>query len=157
MSFSSPPPLPLPLPHGEVAEAFPVVRLATKKLVVSVDAVVGLELLITTLADKHMASVLPNCVLVRHFQRLESLVTDITGVNPLFLVCFNPHTLIQSSNNIISLPTPLDIFRSRCQQMSTPLHVLLKADPSLEGDVADDKVDPSACHQLGQVSVLQYF
>ena len=41
--------------------------------------------------------------------------------------------------------------------MSTPLHVLLKADPSLEGDVADDKADPSACHQLGQVSVLQYF
>ena len=41
--------------------------------------------------------------------------------------------------------------------MSTPLHVLLKADPILEGDVADDKADPSACHQLGQVSVLQYF
>ena len=41
--------------------------------------------------------------------------------------------------------------------MSTPLHVLLKADRSLEGDVADDKADPSACHQLGQVSVLQYF
>ena len=41
--------------------------------------------------------------------------------------------------------------------MSTPLHVLLKADPSLEGDVADDKADPTACHQLGQVSVLQYF
>ena len=35
--------------------------------------------------------------------------------------------------------------------------MLLKADPRLEGDVADDKVDPSACHQLGQVSVLQYF
>ena len=41
--------------------------------------------------------------------------------------------------------------------MSTPLHVLLKDDPSLEGDVADDKADPSVCHQLGQVSVLQYF
>ena len=41
--------------------------------------------------------------------------------------------------------------------MSTPLHVLLKADPSLEGDVADDTADPYACHQLGQVSVLQYF
>ena len=27
----------------------------------------------------------------------------------------------------------------------------------LEGDVADGKADPSACHQLGQVSVLQYF
>ena len=41
--------------------------------------------------------------------------------------------------------------------MTTPLHVLFKADPSLEGDVADDKADPSECNQLGQVSVLQYF
>ena len=41
--------------------------------------------------------------------------------------------------------------------MNTPVHVLLKADPSREGDVADEKADPSACHQLGQVSVLQYF
>ena len=42
-----------------------MVRIATKKLIVSVDAVVGHELLATTLADKHMATVLPNCVLVR--------------------------------------------------------------------------------------------
>ena len=69
-------------PHGEVAKAFPVVRLTTKKLLVSVDAVVGLELLATTLADKHIATVLRNCVLVRRSQRLESLVTDIT-VNPI--------------------------------------------------------------------------
>ena len=33
-----------------------------------------------------------------------------------------------------------------------PLHMLLKGDPSLEDDVAVDKVDPSACHHLGQVS-----
>ena len=105
--------------HGEVAKALPVVRLATKKLLVSVDAFVGLELLATTFADKHMATVLPNYVLVRRLQRLESLFTYITGVNPF--------------------------------------HMLLKADPSLEGDVADDKANPSACHQLGQVSVLQYF
>ena len=52
-------------PHGEVAKALPVVRLATHKLLVSVDAVVGLELLATTLADKHMATLLPNCLLVR--------------------------------------------------------------------------------------------
>ena len=56
----------------------------------TVDAVVGLELLATTLADKHMATVLPNFVLVRRWQRLESLVTDITGVNPLSLLCFVP-------------------------------------------------------------------
>ena len=71
-------------PHGEVAKTLPVVRLATKKLLVSADAVVGLGLLATTLADKHMATVLPNCVVVRRSQRLESLVTDITltGVDP---------------------------------------------------------------------------
>ena len=52
----------------------------------SVDAVVGVELLATTLAGKHMATVLPNFVLARHLQRLESFVTDITGVNPLSLL-----------------------------------------------------------------------
>ena len=41
--------------------------------------------------------------------------------------------------------------------MSTPLHVLLKADPCLEGDVADGKADPSMCLQPNQISVLQYF
>ena len=37
--------------------------------------------------------------------------------------------------------------------MSATLHVLLEAEPCLEEDV---KADPPACHQLGQVSVLQY-
>ena len=41
--------------------------------------------------------------------------------------------------------------------MSTPLHVLLKANPCLEVDEADGEANPSAGHQLGQVSVLQYF
>ena len=41
--------------------------------------------------------------------------------------------------------------------MSTPLYLLLKADPILEGDVAGDKADPSVYHQHVQVSVLQYF
>ena len=44
--------------HGEVAKALPVVRLETKKLLVSLHAVFGLELLATTLADKHMATAL---------------------------------------------------------------------------------------------------
>ena len=44
-------------PHSEVEKALPVVRLATHKHLLSVDAVV--ELLATTLADKHMATVLP--------------------------------------------------------------------------------------------------
>ena len=77
-------------PLGEVAKSLPVVRLATHKLIVSVDAVLGLELLATTLAGKHIATVLPNFVLAKHLQRLESFVTDITGVNPLSLLCFFP-------------------------------------------------------------------
>ena len=56
----------LPLaPHDEVALVIPVVRLATKKFLVSVDNVVGLALLATTFSDKHIANVLPNCVLVK--------------------------------------------------------------------------------------------
>ena len=37
-----------------------MVRLATHKLIVSVDAVVRVELLAKTLAGKHMATALPN-------------------------------------------------------------------------------------------------
>ena len=37
--------------------------------------------------------------------------------------------------------------------MSTPLHVLIKADPCLKGDVADNKADPSLCLQLKQIYV----
>ena len=51
-------------PHGEVANGLPVARLATHKLLKSVDALVCLELLARTLADKNMATVLPHFVLV---------------------------------------------------------------------------------------------
>jgi hypothetical protein len=77
-------------PHEEVAKTLPVVGLATHKLIVSVDAVIGVKLLATTLAGKHMAAVLANFVLARHLQRLESFVTDITYVNNLSLLCFVP-------------------------------------------------------------------
>ena len=70
-------------PHGEVAKTLPVVRLATHNLIRSVDVVVGVELLVTTLAGKHMATVLPNLVLATHLQSPESFVTDITGMNLL--------------------------------------------------------------------------
>ena len=43
----------------------PTWTLATHKLLKSVDALVRLELLATTFADKHMAPVLPNFVLLR--------------------------------------------------------------------------------------------
>ena len=35
--------------------------------------------------------------------------------------------------------------------------MLLKADPRREGDIADDKADPSVPLQLNQISVLQSF
>ena len=73
------------VPHGAVTKALPVVRLATHKHLVSIDAVVGLEILATTLADKHVATMLPNFVLVSRWHILESLVTDIAGVKPLSL------------------------------------------------------------------------
>jgi hypothetical protein len=41
--------------------------------------------------------------------------------------------------------------------MSIRIHMLLKADPCLEDDVADDKADSLVCLQLNQISVLQYF
>ena len=56
--------------HGKVVKVFPVVRLVTHKLLVFVEAVVDLELLATTIADKHMATVLPTCVLVRRWQNI---------------------------------------------------------------------------------------
>ena len=77
-------------PHGEVAKTLPMVRLATHKLLVSVDAVVGVEFLATTHAGKHIATVLQNFVLAKHLQRPKSFVTDITMVNPLSLLCFVP-------------------------------------------------------------------
>ena len=103
-------------PYGEVAKA-PVVR-----LLVSVYSVVGLGLLATNLEDKHMATVLSKCVLVRRLQRLESLITDITRVIPLSCVLC-PTSLIPSRSCMNSPKTELDIFKSRCQKMSTPLHV----------------------------------
>ena len=52
-------------PHGKVAKTLPMVKLARHKLIVPVDAVVVVELLVTTLAGKHIATVLPNFVLAR--------------------------------------------------------------------------------------------
>ena len=73
-----------------MAKTLPVVSLATHKLIVSVDAVVGVELLATTLAGKHIATVLQNFVLAKHLQGLESFVTDITGMKPLSFLCVVP-------------------------------------------------------------------
>ena len=115
-------------PQGKVTKVLPLVRFKNKLLLVSGDAVVCLKLLATTLADKHMATALPNYVLVRRFQRLESVVTYITRVTPLSLslslslsYALSPHTdSIQQPLKFPHKPA-LDIFRLRC----TPPHVLL--------------------------------
>ena len=74
-----------------------------------------------------MATVLANCVLVRRLLRLESLVTYIKWVNPLSLLCaLSPQTDPIQQQLEFPHKSALNIFRSRCQQMSTPLHVLLK-------------------------------
>ena len=88
-----------------MAKTLPVVRLATHKLIVSVDALVGVKLFDTTLAGKHMATVLPNFVLARRLQKLESFVTDITGMNPLSLFCFVSPTGIHQAKKLFPSQT----------------------------------------------------
>ena len=46
-------------PHGEVTKTIPIVWLATYNHFESVDAVVGPKLIVTTIADKHIANMLP--------------------------------------------------------------------------------------------------
>jgi hypothetical protein len=66
-------------PLREVAKTFPVVRLATHRPIVSDDAVVGVELLATIPAGKHIATVLPKFVLAKHLQILEALSQPLQG------------------------------------------------------------------------------
>ena len=75
----------------------------------------GVELLATTLAGKHIAT-----VLAKHMQRLESFVTDITGVNPLSLFCaLSPHTdPIQQQHDFPHKPA-LDTCRSEDEHPSS--------------------------------------
>ena len=102
--------------HREVAKTHPVLRLPTHKLIVSVDAVVGVELLATTFAGKHMATVLPNFVLARHLQRLKRFVTDITGgilslsLSCAFSLCTDP---IQQQHDFPHKPA-IETCRSKC-------------------------------------------
>ena len=80
-----------PCPTWKSGKTLPVVRLNTHKLIMSFDAVVGIELLATTLAGKHIATV-PNFVLARHLQTLESFVADITGWTLSISCALSPHT-----------------------------------------------------------------
>ena len=144
-------------PHGEVAKTLPVVTLATYKFIVSVDAVVRVELLATALASKHIATVLPIFVLASICKDVKALSQTLKGWTLSLSCALSPHTdPIQQQHDFPHKPA-LNTCMSSCQQMSTPICVLLKADPCLEDDVADEKADPSKCLQLSQISVLQYF
>ena len=78
---------------------FPEVRPAIHFLLVSVHAIIGPKILATPLAVKHMATVMITHVLFKcgkYWQRLESLVTDITGVKhfPLVFCAFVFHQFL---------------------------------------------------------------
>ena len=66
-------------PHGDVLKALLLVWLETKNLLVSVHAVVGLELIVTTLADKHMTTVLPNMYRLGIHKDLNALSHTLQG------------------------------------------------------------------------------
>ena len=66
-------------PHGEVAKAFLVVRLVTCELFMTIDAVVGIQLLATTLADKHMTTVLPTLCWISIVKGLKALSQTLQG------------------------------------------------------------------------------
>ena len=115
-SFSSPP----PLPHMEkFQKLFLWWGLKPTSFFASVDAVYGLEHLATTLAYKYMATVLPNYLLVRRLQRLESLFMYITGENPLSRLCILSPTLHWSYP-----ATTLTLSQTR------PWHIQVKVYPS---------------------------
>ena len=60
--------------------------------------VVGLELLAKTLSEEHSATVLPNLVLVKRWQRIENLVTYKVEPSLFLLLCtFVLHQLLTST------------------------------------------------------------
>ena len=90
------------VPHGEVPKTLPVLRLATQKPILFVDAFFGVELLATTFAGKDMATVLPNSVRLGICKDLKALSQTLQGeLSHSLVLC--PFTLIPSSNNMISL------------------------------------------------------
>ena len=113
-------------PHGEVAKALPVVRLATHKLLVSVDNVVGLELLATTLEDNTWLLCCQIMCCLGVPKDLKALSHTVQRCTLSLLFAWSPHTdPIQQQHEFPHKPA-LNTCRSRCQLMITPLHVLLK-------------------------------
>ena len=74
-------------PHREAAKTLSLLRLATYMLIVSVDAGAGVELLATTLAGNHMATVLTGYA----FAKTQKLCHRHYWGEPSFsLLCFVP-------------------------------------------------------------------
>ena len=125
-----------------------------------VNAVVGLFILATSIADKHIATVLPTHVLIKCWQRIKSPVPDITRVKPLPLVlcALVLHqllagvklqiTALAGKGVLVPYAAPVQHFQelpwepvlgtssSRCQQKRVALHVIFEGEPCIEGDVA---------------------
>ena len=132
--------------HGEMAKTLPVVRLVTQAYCVYWCCCWGWTSCHNPCRQTHGIC-----------KDLKALSQTLQGWTLSLSCVLSPHTdPIQQQQDFPHKPA-LHTCRARCQQISTPLHVLLKADPHLEGDVADDKADPSVCLQFSQISVVLYF
>ena len=98
--------------------ALSAVRLVRHKLLVSVDAFLGIELLATTIADKQMATMLSNFERVRHWQRLESLSCALS-----------PHIDPIQQNHESPHKPALDTCRSMCHKINNFFKCYLKLIP----------------------------
>ena len=119
----------------------------------SVDAVVRVELLSKTLAEQHMATLLPNFCLLSVGKELKAFSQTLQGWTFSLSCALSPQN--DSIQQQQEFPQHLQIQVTADDHLS--LYMLLKAEPSLEGYVADGKADLSACLQLRPILDLQYF
>ena len=93
--------------RGVLPLGLPAVRLANKNLLLSVDVVVGLEPLATTLADKHTGRCCQIVCWLDIHKNLKAWPHTLQGWTLSFLCALSPHTffptLVPSSNNMNSL------------------------------------------------------
>ena len=79
---------------------------------------------------------------------LKALSQTLQGRSLSLSCALSPHNDPIHQQHDFHHKPDLNFCRSSCQQMSTPIHVLLKADPCLEDDVADDKADLWCAYNL---------
>ena len=145
-------------PHGGVAKKFPIVRFSTHKLIVSVDAVgLGLNFLPQSLQANTLLLCCRILCWLNICTDLKVLSQTLQGWTHSLSCALSRHTDPIKQQHDFPQKLALNTRRYSCQQKSTPIHVILKADPRLNDDVAEDKADPLVCLQLNQISVLHYF